>query len=363
MEKALPGPSSESTPLASDMKGRDDSGGYSGSSGVASHNNDDNEEAPFFPVILAEMDKISKFYVGKLAELRIILDELTSRRANAYHSHHTGGGDQSELTKLRDLYIQLTNLRSYCDLNKTGFLKIIKKYDKIMEEDTLKVWKKTVEGQAFAAPKEPGMLIEVVAGLVSRDKLLQWERFANEQQYKTDDDIFPAVRLHGLIIAFIVLAASLFLPVVPENDPCARRCMSLLLFVVTLWITEAIPYFATGLLVPALVPLMSVLKASSSSLDPMSVEEAAEYVLNHIFNNTTMLLIGGYTISSAFARCQLELRIAAWMQKHFRHPATFILAIMFLGLFLSMWISNHTAPILCAAIILPIVRDLPADSR
>lgn len=36
---------------------------------------------------------------------------------------------------------------------------------------------------------------------------------------------------------------------------------------------------------------------------------------------------------------------------------------MFLGLFLSMLISNHTAPILCATIILPIVRDLPTNSQ
>lgn len=77
-----------------------------------------------------------------------------------------------------------------------------------------------------------------------------------------------------------------------------------------------------------------------------------------------MLLLGGYSISSAFSRCQLELRIAAILQKQFGNkPKTFILAIMFLGLFLSMWISNHTAPILCSAIILPIVRDLPSDSR
>jgi phosphate transporter len=41
----------------------------------------------------------------------------------------------------------------------------------------------------------------------------------------------------------------------------------------------------------------------------------------------------------------------------------FLLAIMFLGLFLSMWISNHTAPILCCTMLLPLVRDLPKDSR
>eukprot|EP01041_Mallomonas_annulata_P008599 gene8599-17737_t len=77
-----------------------------------------------------------------------------------------------------------------------------------------------------------------------------------------------------------------------------------------------------------------------------------------------MLLLGGYTISSAFSRCQLELRVAAWLQKRCGHqPRLFMLAIMFMGLFLSMWINNHTAPILVSTILLPIVRDLPSGSR
>jgi phosphate transporter len=36
--------------------------------------------------------------------------------------------------------------------------------------------------------------------------------------------------------------------------------MSLLAFAVTLWITQAIPYYVTGLLVPILIVLMNVLK-------------------------------------------------------------------------------------------------------
>jgi phosphate transporter len=73
---------------------------------------------------------------------------------------------------------------------------------------------------------------------------------------------------------------------------------------------------------------------------------------------------GGYTVSSAFSRCQLELRVASKLQTHFGHnPQVFILMVMLVGLFLSAWISNHTAPILCASIILPIVRDLPTNSR
>lgn len=44
-----------------------------------------------------------------------------------------------------------------------------------------------------------------------------------------------------------------------------------------------------------------------------------------------------YTISTAFSRCQLELRVASVLQEQLGdHPYLFILAIMFLGLFLSM---------------------------
>ena len=110
---------------------------------------------------------------------------------------------------------------------------------------------------------------------------------------------------------------------------------------------------------------MGVLKDTSSPIKKvMSAKLAAGFVVDHIFNHTTFLLLGGYTISSAFSRCQLELRLASWLQVYLgRHPRLFILAVMLVGLFLSMWISNHTAPILCATVILPIVRDLPTDSR
>lgn len=83
-----------------------------------------------------------------------------------------------------------------------------------------------------------------------------------------------------------------------------------------------------------------------------------------MWNHTSVLLLGGYTISSAFSRCQLELRLASFMQKRLGdHPKLFILAVMLLGLFLSTWISNTTAPILVSSFVTPIVRDLPTKSK
>jgi phosphate transporter len=205
--------------------------------------------------------------------------------------------------------------------------------------------------------------MDIVTNLVSRDKLIEWEMFATEVQNKNEDGIFPSVRLHGFLIALTVSGISLLFPVITPNDPAAGRCMSLLLFIICLWVTEAVPYFATAILIPVLVIFMGVLKDPATNRI-MSSEAAAQFVTSHIFNHTTWLLLGGYTISTAFSRCQLELRLASVMQVNFgHHPKLFILAVMCLGLFLSMWINNHTAPILCGSIILPIVKDLPTDSR
>jgi phosphate transporter len=90
----------------------------------------------------------------------------------------------------------------------------------------------------------------------------------------------------------------------------------------------------------------------------MSREDSAELVLKSMVNSTTVLILGGYSISAALSRCEIELRIAAAIQRAFGHqPRIFILSIMLLGMFLSMLISNHTAPVLLSSILIPVVRD------
>ena len=60
------------------------------------------------------------------------LDNMTRKRRNVYHSHHARS-EPTDLANYRSIYVELAALRSYCDLCQTGFHKIIKKYDKIME--------------------------------------------------------------------------------------------------------------------------------------------------------------------------------------------------------------------------------------
>lgn len=321
------------------------------------------DSTDFFGALEEDIKTVNNFYVGKLAELRIELQTLTEPRNNAYVTHHTSS-DPRFLLNLRDVYLQVVALKAFSELNKTALYKILKKYDKALGTNKQEEWVDTIESQPFTIVSEPLQLMEIVTGLVSRDKLLEWERFATEQQLKTNDDLFPSLRIQGLVISLTLFTISLFVPLVSADDPCAERCASLLVLVLSMWVTQTIPYYATAILIPVLVTTLGVLKDPLDHSKAMKPEAAANYVMGNIFNHTTLLLLGGYTISTAFSRCQLELRIASQLQKYFGNsPQLFILAVMFLGLFLSMWISNHTAPILCATIILPVVRDLPTDSR
>lgn len=333
---------------------------------IKSYIHDNNKELDegidFFAQIREELDKIDSFYLTKVTELKLKLDELIGHRHNPYRSHHTSGSEL-DITKLRDTYIELHTLKNYCELNGTGFYKIIKKYDKIMEEKTLETWMNYIGRKPFSLITELLSLCTQIESLVSREKLVEWERSAFEEQKKASERLFPGIRPIGLIVSLVLFVASKFIPLI-NDDAIAGRCLQLLILTASLWITEAIPYYATGIAIPFLVTVMGVLKDEKDPTKMMNVETAAQFCVNHVFNHTTFLLLGGYTISNAFSRCHLEIHIASLLQTYIgENPKVFILAIMIVGLFLSMLINNHTAPILCATIILPILKDIPTNTR
>jgi len=251
-------------------------------------------------------------------------------------------------------------------------VKIVKKYDKQFGTDFLLTeWNKRIEQEFITVTCEPQLLIDQMTLLVSRDHLVEWEQTELDQYSDRMDEknIFKSVKPRGLLISVGLVFVSQWLPLSPA-DACAQRCLSLLIFVISLWVTQTIPYFSTALLVPVLVTSMSVLRQEVVQPDGvtemvvLNPKESADFAMNHMFNHTSVLILGGYTISSAFSRCQLELHIASYLQRWLGDsPKLFLLSVMMLGLFLAMWISNHTAPILCVGIIFPIITDLPRDSR
>ena len=330
---------------------------------------EDNNGKDFFAVLHAELDKINGFFTGKLAELRVTLEEISSKWQNAALLHHTGGLKNKMMDRLRKLYVELSALKSYSSLNRTAFTKIVKKYDKTMNETNLPLWSSTVEKQPFAVSSEPTQLMQVVSNMVSRQTLLEWDLLSMKSHGPSRKfKLFPGVKLPMIALSVTLYAICCNISVISNqnnvvSELASNRCLAVVVLVISLWVSEALPYYATSLLIGPLTILTDCFTDPSNPHLVLHRQDSAKMVMAHFFNHTSILLLGGFAISAAFSRCQLELRIASELQRTFANsPKLFILAIMLLGLFLSMWISNHTAPILVGTIISPIVRDLGVKS-
>ncbi len=336
-------------------------------------NESDFELVDFFEVVSFDLERVNSFFCIKMKELKERFEIVESRRCFSSRIQHTGGNITENLRLIRGIYIELILLIQYIDFNRTGFVKIVKKHDKVMKLSDLAQWKNIVKRQPFATSLEPAELMESLSNIVGRDKLMEWEKYMNQEMAGQEHIIFSKVRPMQLAVSVIIFAVAFSFPLF-SLDLAASRCFALLLFAITMWILEAVPYYATALMICPMVVILRVLKYPVSERDDpdnglisdmiMSQTDAATQVYESMWNHTSVLLLGGYCISAAFSRCQLELRLASWLQRKLgNHPRYFILAVMFLGLFLSTWISNSTAPILISSFITPVIRDVPTGSR
>ncbi|KAF8177126.1 Sodium:sulfate symporter transmembrane region-domain-containing protein [Mycena galopus ATCC 62051] len=146
-----------------------------------------------------------------------------------------------------------------------------------------------------------------------------------------------------------------------EGTEEANRCYAVLMFCTLLWATEAIPLFVTSLMVPLLLVCFSVVRDDEGT--PLSAPKATKFIFSVMFSPTIMLLIGGFTISSALSKTNIDrVLITRVLSFAGTRPSTVLLAFMGVSCFASMWISNVAAPTLCFTLIRPILRTLPPKS-
>jgi phosphate transporter len=158
-----------------------------------------------------------------------------------------------------------------------------------LEGKSLKEWTERVDSYDFATNTEIDGLIEIISGFVSRDKLIEWQHGEMMERMQQADNIMPAVRPIPLAISVLLFIVSFQLPPVAPDNPPANRCLSVLIFAISLWLTTAIPYFATALVIPVLITVMGILKDEVNHSVVLSTSDAAKFVLGHLFNHTTVI--------------------------------------------------------------------------
>lgn len=108
----------------------------------------------------------------------------------------------------------------------------------------------------------------------------------------------------------------------------------------------------TSLLVPFLVVVLRVVREDDKPHRRLSSKEATGYIFAAMWTPVIMLLLGGFTIAAALSKYNIAKKMATFvLSKAGTKPRTVLLTSMGVAMFLSMWISNVAAPVLCFSII------------
>lgn len=152
----------------------------------------------------------------------------------------------------------------------------------------------------------------------------------------------------GLWLGLGIFLLLMILPT-PAGMPLhAHRTAAVTLLMITWWISEALPIFATALIPLALFPLMGILDAASA---------AAPYADHNIF-----LFFGGFCIALSMEKWNLHRRIALFIVSRVgSRPRQLIFGFMVASAGVSMWVSNSATAMMMMPIGLAIVAQINPD--
>ena len=149
-----------------------------------------------------------------------------------------------------------------------------------------------------------------------------------------------AIILISLIVAIMVYFAPTGL------NPQAHLVLVIMIFAMLLWFTEALPLHATAVI----IAFMLITIAGFTPKETFAP----------FFDPVVVLLLGGFVLARAMQKHKLDEYIAMKFLEKFSHsPTKFLLGMMAITAFLSMWMSNTAS----TAIIIPIALVILAKNK
>ena len=154
------------------------------------------------------------------------------------------------------------------------------------------------------------------------------------------------MRTAYISLALMLVVLSAMLPTMPGLTKDAQIMLGILAMAVILWITEAIPAAATGLLIMTLQPLLKVVDAKE--------------VFSSFGNKAVFFILASFMLAAAIEKHGLHKRLAVKLLKIFGNsPKMFIFGIMLTGAFLSFIMQEHAV----AALLLPILIHILISNK
>eukprot|EP00301_Raphidiophrys_heterophryoidea_P024892 c8215_g1_i2.p1 GENE.c8215_g1_i2~~c8215_g1_i2.p1 ORF type:complete len:811 (+),score=174.59 c8215_g1_i2:70-2502(+) len=286
---------------------------------------------------------------------------------------------------LVSLYTRLSDLMHFRSMNREAFRKAFKKLDKNARLSTTIDLMPKVESAYFASTVVPDQLRSQAEDLyvnmvwdgnvdlakrfltqntrdlvvfrrnvIWKDIVLAEAKKSSVQRKGTSVWTFKPKQL---LVSATIFAILLVSPLTFLGSGHAQRCGAMLALLICLWVTEAIPLYITSLLTPFLAVVLRVFPEHHKA------EDAASYVINSMMTQVTLLILGGFSIASALSKYHLDHKLATWIiSKSGTAPRRVAFAVMLVGAFLSMFLSNVASPVLCMSVMSSTIRALPRGS-
>ncbi len=173
------------------------------------------------------------------------------------------------------------------------------------------------------------------------------------------------VDIQQKIIYFLISIISAFILTYwinsPELDQAQLYVLFLLFLSIGLWITEAVPPFAVGLLIFGF--LVFALGGYYAEIDP---ENAAKNVAKYVqtwSNSVIWLMLGGFVIAEAMQKVGLDKTVFKMtISKFGSKPRNVLLGIMLVTAVFSMIMSNTATTAMMIAAVIPFINTLDKNA-
>ncbi len=162
-----------------------------------------------------------------------------------------------------------------------------------------------------------------------------------------------ALRRFLLFVAVTIAAIGIWNTLTHSLPPEQRAVLLLFLVAVGLWVTEAVPAFAVGLLIMGY--LVFALGTPLIMAEPWDVKP----YLNTWSSPVIWLMLGGFFMAEGLSRTGLDRQLFAFAIKPAgTRPSHVLFAVMCVSAVASMFISNTSTTVLMIGAVLPLVRQM-----
>jgi sodium-dependent dicarboxylate transporter 2/3/5 len=166
----------------------------------------------------------------------------------------------------------------------------------------------------------------------------------------------------GLIAGPVAFLIPLLIDI-PDLSEAGERVLAVFALAIVLWVTEAIPLYATA----ALVILLEIVLVSDQALValPAGIEAPAYTTFfNALAHPVLMLFLGGFFLARGSAKFRLDKALAGVLLRPFGdRPGSIMLGIMVITAGFSMFMSNMAVTATMIAVVLPVVAKLEPGDR